>query len=130
MTCIIAVLFVGTLATILSAEYIPGTPGAVWTKEETQLVRKKVLELVRYANWSPDTKDGLFWRDGTLSGSGALSGTEQKWCEDCPWGKTDVDKNQLPSTAKLLRLAFHDCTPYIGDDGSRYGGTYTMMYIS
>ena len=40
-----------------------------------------MMELVRYANWAPDTRDGLFWRDGTLSGSGDISGDEDKWCE-------------------------------------------------
>ena len=28
-------------------EYVPGTPGSVWTRKETELVRKKVLEMVR-----------------------------------------------------------------------------------
>ena len=28
----------------------------------------------------------------------------------------------MPNTAKLLRLAFHDCAPYLAEDGSTYGG--------
>ena len=42
--------------------------------------------------------------------------------QDCAWGKKDIDKNQMPNTAKLLRLAFHDCAPYLAEDGSTYGG--------
>ena len=59
----------------------PGTPGSVWTKEETEIVRKKVIELMRYSNWSPDTRDGLFWTDGTLDGSRGISWVEEKWCK-------------------------------------------------
>ena len=42
--------------------------------------------------------------------------------QDCAWGKRDISKNQMPNTAKLLRLAFHDCAPYLAEDGSTYGG--------
>ena len=59
----------------------PGTPGSVWTKEETEIVRKKVIELMRYSNWSPDTRAGLFWTDGTLDGSRGISWVEEKWCK-------------------------------------------------
>ena len=44
--------------------------------------------------------------------------------QDCAWGKQDISKNQMPNTAKLLRLAFHDCAPYLAADGSTYGGIY------
>ena len=44
--------------------------------------------------------------------------------QDCAWGTRDIDKNQMPNTAKLLRLAFHDCAPYIAEDGSTYGGVH------
>ena len=63
----------------------PGTPGSVWTKEETEIVRRKVIELMRYDNWSPDTRDGLFWTDGTLDGSRGISWVEDKWCEVRSW---------------------------------------------
>ena len=29
---------------------------------------------------------------------------------------------KIPNTAKLLRLSFHDCVPYIGQDGEVHGG--------
>ena len=29
---------------------------------------------------------------------------------------------QVPNTAKLLRLSFHDCAPYIREDGEVHGG--------
>ena len=90
---------------------------------------------------------GAFTRDGTLH-SGTIS-TEDKYCEDCLWEKSDVSKGQVivgqnyllvltrhlssirlpsmfypqvPNTAKLLRLSFHDCAPYIREDGEVYGG--------
>ena len=44
--------------------------------------------------------------------------------QDCAWGKQDISKGQLPSPAKLLRLAFHDCVPYIAEDGSHHGGEH------
>ena len=47
---------------------------------------------------------------------------EPKWCLDCLWNKADVDKGQVPNTAKLIRLSFHDCKPYITEDGQRSGG--------
>ena len=53
----------------------------MWTKEETEIVRMKVIELMRYDNWSPRTRDGLFWTDGTLDGSQGISWSENKWCK-------------------------------------------------
>lgn len=50
--------------------------------------------------------------------------------QDCPWGKKDIDKNQMPNTAKLLRLAFHDCAPYLAEDGSTYGGKMVWVLQS
>ena len=47
--------------------------------------------------------------------------------QDCPWGKKDIDANQMPNTAKLLRLAFHDCAPYLAADGSTYGGKTLLV---
>ena len=47
--------------------------------------------------------------------------------QDCLWGKKDIDKNQMPNTAKLLRLAFHDCAPYLAEDGSTYGGINMVL---
>ena len=45
------------------------------------------------------------------------------------WGKQDISKNQMPNTAKLLRLAFHDCAPYLAADGSTYGGIYHLSLL-
>ena len=45
------------------------------------------------------------------------------------WGKKDISKNQMPNTAKLLRLAFHDCAPYLAEDGSTYGGINLFMPV-
>ena len=38
----------------------------------------------------------------------------------------------MPNTAKLLRLSFHDCVPYIGQDGEVHGGgavEYCTRYL-
>ena len=36
----------------------------------------------------------------------------------------------MPNTAKLLRLAFHDCAPYLAEDGSTYGGINDVDQIT
>ena len=33
----------------------------------------------------------------------------------------------MPNTAKLLRLAFHDCAPYLAEDGSTFGGKIVLV---
>ena len=79
--------------------------------------------MINRKNWLPG---GLFYTDGTLSGEGSLS-IEPKWCLDCLWNKADVDKGQVPNTAKLIRLSFHDCKPYITEDGQRSGGKDDLL---
>ena len=95
----------------------------------------------------------VFMFDGTAD-TGFIS-TGAKFCEDCPWGKSDFSKlqvlpciacscviasvsvptiatHQIPNTAKLLRLSFHDCVPYIGQDGEVHGGgavEYCTRYL-
>ena len=81
--------------------------------------------MINRNNWLPG---GLFYTDGTLSGEGDLS-TEPKWCLDCLWNKEDVAKGQVPNTAKLLRLSFHDCVPYISEDGQLTGGKVLDSWI-
>ena len=66
-----------------AAEYIPGTPGAVWSDEEVRIVRLKVLELIT----KDPTKKNEMFREFDIAG-------------------------HRVSDSYLLRLAFHDCLPY------------------
>jgi len=116
-------------------EYTSGTPGSAWTKKEVDIVRQKIKEMVNTANWrgfrhhnkDPDASDEydeapLFVQDGTLSddSDNNLSATENKFC--CNWQNRDISSGQVPTTSKLLRLAFHDCVPYVDEDGILHGG--------
>ena len=97
-----------------------GTPGAVWSEDEVRIVREKVKEMIVYENWNAG---GIFRTDGTFSTDGSTPfSTEAKYCEDCIWMKQDASKMQVPTGAKLLRLSFHDCVPYIDADGKISGG--------
>ena len=117
-----------------------GTPGSAWTKEEVDIVREKIKEMVNIGNWrgikhasedpdEPDTYNGTprFVQDGTLSddNDNNLSNTEHKFC--CGWQLTDINRGQVPTTSKVIRLAFHDCVPYVDEDGTLHGGN---KYIS
>jgi len=102
----------------ISASYVPGTPGAVWSREEVEIVRGKVKEMINWNNWK---KGGSFRTDGTFTVNGSIS-FEKKFCPDCLWGFEDWSKPNVPTTAKLLRLSFHDCVPYLTGEGEVRGG--------
>ena len=80
--------------------YVPGTPGAVWTEKEVDIVREKVREMIDSRNWNGHNP--VFWTDGTFSEATGLS-LENRY-EGC-LDKSDKGKMQVPS--KLLRLSFH-----------------------
>eukprot|EP00931_Biecheleriopsis_adriatica_P087183 TRINITY_DN6168_c0_g1_i1.p1 TRINITY_DN6168_c0_g1~~TRINITY_DN6168_c0_g1_i1.p1 ORF type:complete len:703 (+),score=83.65 TRINITY_DN6168_c0_g1_i1:56-2110(+) len=98
-----------------SAEYVPGSPGAAWTLEETLLVKAKL------------------WRLFSLhQGYGACDEVGIAGCDSA---------NTARLAPKMLRLGFHDCLKYVdgtgGCDGclqwdgvgDRYGwtvGTYSI----
>ena len=103
----------------------------MWSKEEVDLVREKVKEMITIKNWRNWNSaihywGGAFNTDGTFSSDGSTAFShEHRWCLGCnkvPWEKQDVSLAQVPSTAQLLRLGFHDCVPYINEDGSLEGG--------
>ena len=99
--------------------YVPGTPGAVWSEEEVDIVRKKVREMidVEMENWR--WANPVFWTDGTFSEANGLS-LENKY-QGC-FDKSDKGRMQVPTGSKLLRLSFHDCVPYLNDNGDPEGG--------
>ena len=98
-----------------------GTPGAVWSQEDVEVVREKVKQMIDIRNWRGSNP--TFLSDGTYTNDGSSAiDTTNDWCHDCLWGKADNGKQQVPQASKLLRLAFHDCVPYIRDDGSVSGG--------
>ena len=49
------ILLVFSLAN--AAEYVPGTPGAVWSDEEVRIVRLKILELL---SLEPEKTEEMF----------------------------------------------------------------------
>ena len=130
MRTLVLLLVLAPLVAAISGSYVPGTPGAVWSRGDVEIVRVKVKEMIDIRNWLksqdgdqfPDGS-GTFLDDGTFTtdGSSAID-TTNDWCRDCLWGKKDNDKEQVPQASKLLRLAFHDCVPYVRPDGSVSGG--------
>ena len=97
--------------------YVPGTPGAVWTEKEVDIVREKVREMIDSRNWRGHNP--VFWTDGTFSEATGLS-LENRY-EGC-FDRSDKGKMQVPSGSKLLRLSFHDCVPYLNENGDPEGG--------
>merc|ERR1719219_1466502 len=90
------VLFSGILPSIFlglcqSQEYVPGTPGAQWSREEVLAVKSK-----------------LYYIFGKWGGAEAL---KQIYNGTNPSTWMDV-----PNGAKMLRLGFHDCLKY--NDGT------------
>jgi len=90
----------------------------MWSQEEMEVVREKMTEMMDLSNWR-----GTFLSDGTFSTDGSTAfSLDDKYCWDCLWGKKDTDKGQVPQPSKLLRLSFHDCVPYLDDEGNPVGG--------
>ena len=87
-----------------------------------------MINIKNWRSWNKTINNwgGAFQFDGTFSTDGSTAfSQEHRWCSDCKggtWEKQDVSLAQVPSTAQLLRLGFHDCVPYIKEDGSLEGG--------
>ena len=82
------------IANILEAqEYVPGTPGAPWSLEETLVVKAKLYS--------------VFNQHGGYEALKQMVG-DQPWLQGF--------RSDAPDQAKMLRLAFHDCLKY--DDGT------------
>ena len=95
----------------LGQEYVPGTPGAVWSENEVSIVREKIMEL--------------------------LSNEPQKMDEMFPptdFGAMTRGGHPVSETV-LFRLSFHDCLAY--QDGSpgckfdkyRYNAHYLIIAL-
>ena len=76
---------------IQGQEYVPGTPGAPWTKEEVLIVKSKLFAIYNNGGWAALHE---------LYGGSSHGATG----------------NRVPNAAKVLRLGFHDCVKY--DDGT------------
>ena len=76
---------------IQGQEYVPGTPGAPWTKEEVLIVKSKLFAIFN--------RNGMRALDELYGGS-----------------SHGVDWHRAPNAPKMLRLGFHDCVKY--DDGT------------
>ena len=75
-----------------SQEYVPGTPGAPWSREEVLTVKSKLFAI---------------FNNGALEALAQLYGS---------WDGHDANWQDMPNAAKMLRLGFHDCVRY--KDGS------------
>ena len=65
-------------------EYVPGTPGAEWSLEETLIVKSKLYAIFNGRGYEANNQLGI-------------AGTS--WID-------------VPNAAKMLRLGFHDCVKY------------------
>ena len=50
-------LLIGSVKILFSISMYSGTPGSVWTKEQVEVVREKVREMVNVNNWWGVDKD-------------------------------------------------------------------------
>lgn len=78
-----------------ATEYVPGTPGAPWTRNEVLVVKAKLWRLMSAVEWSTEGVNVCY----------ELGKFECKW-------------NHIERVApKLIRLAFHDCLRYTDGSG-------------
>jgi len=75
--------------TEMCSPYVPGEPGAPWTPKEIRYVREKLNQAL---------------------------GMAKGWIKQLNTMK-DVSWHDIPSTAKIIRLAFHACMPYTDGSG-------------
>jgi hypothetical protein len=123
------------LLPLVQAAYQPGTPGVAWTDEQATVLRGKLVRLweretskktVRdfdldtTTKYKPPTSSGyMFDPDLTTVVPPYEECTTKLKCDTIMQRSRRL--NELAFTArKALRLAFHDCIPYVG--GERGGG--------
>eukprot|EP00438_Fugacium_kawagutii_P036236 Skav234093 [mRNA] locus=scaffold212:218315:221171:- [translate_table: standard] len=70
--------------------YVPGEPGAVWAPEHQKVIRAKLIR--------------VFQEPNTVCSEGNIQVPGERW-------------SGLPTMAKFLRLAFHDCMKYADGTG-------------
>ena len=115
-------LVLSSLNFVTSSPYVPGTPGGPWTDEEIAIVREKIIQVVDRASWQGQgeiAKSQLY--------KNAYNGCtdEPGGCEPDPRSKyrlLSLRRQGRATTAKLIRLAFHDCVRNIDENGTHFGG--------
>merc|ERR1719510_1991405 len=127
------VLFCLTILLLFSAVhgvYIEGQPGAPWTSKEAMIVKRKILKawskgettrlMTSFDVGNPDAKDRDYVYDPLLNTT-----TPPTW-DMVEETMDEFSKEMLKSMPakfsfspkKMLRLAFHDCIPYMsGGEG-------------
>ena len=78
------------------AVYEPGTPGAVWSATEIQVVREKIIHML----------DGSQYERGLPFRQKAKTGPRKG---QRLFNKDDVQWINRPMPSRVIRLAFHDC---------------------
>ena len=68
-------------------DYLPGQPGAEWTKDDLSIVKAKLYRI---------------FSGGGFDAVEELNGLESGYPSKVTW-------SDVPDAAKMLRLGFHDC---------------------
>merc|ERR1719219_1531775 len=85
-----------TLGPEMNTVYQPGTPGGQWTDEQVKTTRRRVLQMI-HPDWQVKVDMGI---------------------ADTKLGRNLAGYPGQSTENTLLRLAFHDCIPYVdGTDG-------------
>ena len=118
-------LFLGCIQT-QAAPYKPGNPGAPWTDDQATIIRNKILYLWRtdvlmsnverfdFKNPNASDTDYIYEPDRRLTDLDC--NINEMMCRTS-WNKnTRLDAIAF-SPEKAIRLAFHDCQPYVDGSG-------------
>ena len=122
-------IFINTLISGAPAN----NPGAEWSAETIQIIKEKIqatflrkkLVTGKFSLKSGDPDYNKYVFDPELK---TVKVPYEKCSEEaiangkCDKAYSDMDEKLQISPEKLLRLAFHDCIPYVNDDGSIEGG--------
>jgi len=95
MYCYQLVTLLAILSSTIQADYVPGTPGAEWTKEELLIAKAKIRWIIHHPKAAVELIPGgeemlAFYRNGT----------------DRPDDGSDAI---VPTAPKVVRITFHDC---------------------
>ena len=117
-------LLLGSL--IQAAPYQPGTPGAPWTENQAVIIRNKILYLWRTDVYmknvenfdfkNPDATDTDYIYDPDRHLSELDCDINKMMCRT-GWAKNARLDSIAFSPEKAIRLAFHDCQPYVDGSG-------------
>ena len=123
-------LLLALVALVKGDTYVPGTPGAPWSSEVASIIRNKLFQLWRTDVYPSNVKQF----DQMVHGKNGNPGfTDYLHEDDMRLSKIDCDINndQCRSSwltgvrlddiaftpSKAMRLAFHDCQPYVDGSG-------------